>query len=149
MSLLFAVFIVNFMIFTCYAAPTGQCKANRDNTVSYSGFQVWTITPHSKTKQVTLLKIMKQYSKFNLKILHNIRNVTLVLLTELEMWKETNEIHQPVNIMVPPRYQKEIKLKLEEAKIPYDIEIGDLQKAINDENPTTNSSLANPKSGKT
>lgn len=49
--------------------------------------------------------------------------------------------------MVPPRYQKEIRLKLEEVKIPYDVEISDLQKAISTENPKTNDSAANPKTG--
>jgi hypothetical protein len=44
--------------------------------------------------------------------------------------------------MVPPRHQKEIKQKLKEAKIPYEIEILDLQKAINNENPIVNVSSA-------
>ncbi|KAI9554075.1 hypothetical protein GHT06_019347 [Daphnia sinensis] len=125
MSTLVFIFAVSFLTIACHAAPRGQCKANRDNTVSYTGFQVWTITPHSKAKQSTLMKIIRHYN--------------------LEMWKETNEIHEPVNIMVPPRYQKEIRLRLEEVKIPYDVEISDLQKAISNENPRTNASAANPK----
>lgn len=51
--------------------------------------------------------------------------------------------------MVPPRYQKEIRLKLEEVKIPYDVEISDLQKAISTENPKTNDSAVNSKTGNT
>ena len=67
--------------------------------------------------------------------------------TELEIWKETKEIDEPVDIMVPPRLQKEVKHKLKEATIPYDIEIPDLQKAIKNENPTVNASATNRNSG--
>ena len=61
---------------------------------------------------------------------------------ELEIWKKSKDIDEPVDIMLPPRHQKEIKQKLKEAKIPYEIEILDLQKAINNENPIVNVSSA-------
>ncbi|XP_046649992.1 carboxypeptidase B-like [Daphnia pulicaria] len=122
MSLLFALFAVNWVFFACHAAPTGQCKATRNTATSYSGFQIWSITPHSQSEQTALFKIIKNY--------------------KLEIWKETKELDDPVDIMVPPRVQKEVRQKLKEAKLPYDIEILDLQKEIKNENPIVNASAS-------
>jgi hypothetical protein len=56
-------------------------------------------------------------------------------------------LDDPVDIMVPPRVQKEVRQKLKEAKLPYDIEILDLQKAIKNENPIANASVTNRNAG--
>lgn len=53
----------------------------------------------------------------------------------------------PVDIMVPPRVQKEVRQKLKEAKLPYDIEILDLQKEIKNENPIVNASASTRNAG--
>lgn len=53
----------------------------------------------------------------------------------------------PVDIMVPPRVQKEVRQKLKEAKLPYDIEILDLQKEIKNENPIVNASASTRHAG--
>ena len=40
-----------------------------------------------------------------------------------------------MDLMVPPDFQTELKMRMEEADIQYDVIISDLQSAINNENP--------------
>lgn len=56
-------------------------------------------------------------------------------IAELEVWKETRSANSPMDLMVPPDFQTELKMRMEEADIQYDVIISDLQSAINNENP--------------
>lgn len=40
-----------------------------------------------------------------------------------------------MDLLVPPDFQTEVKMRLDDMKIPFNVSIDDLQKAINEENP--------------
>ena len=62
------------------------------------------------------------------------------LCTELEVWKESRSDNSPVDLLVSPDFQTELKLRLADAEIPYDVTISDMQIAINNENPNVTDS---------
>jgi hypothetical protein len=45
-----------------------------------------------------------------------------------------------VDLLVSPDFQTELKLRLADAEIPYDVTISDMQIAINNENPNVTDS---------
>jgi hypothetical protein len=62
------------------------------------------------------------------------------MCTELEVWKEARSHNSPVDLLVSPDFQTELKLRLADAEIPYEVTISDMQTAINNENPNVTDS---------
>ncbi|XP_046451315.1 carboxypeptidase B-like isoform X2 [Daphnia pulex] len=113
------------IIFTCvfaasHTAPQEPLQAWTEDVVSYSGFQLWSATPRNQEEREFLLKIRQDY--------------------ELEVWKEARSHNSPVDLLVSPDFQTELKLRLADAEIPYEVTISDMQTAINNENPNVTDS---------
>ncbi|KZS08436.1 Carboxypeptidase B [Daphnia magna] len=96
--------------------------ASDDKAVSYSGYQVWTITTRSNEESQLVLNLRQLYG------------------LDVWQWQEFQSADAPTDLLVPPQLIKELKLKLNEANISYVVKIEDLQSDINDENPKANSS---------
>lgn len=62
------------------------------------------------------------------------------VLVDLEAWKESRSLNLPMDLMIPPDFQTELKKRFEETDIQYDVIINDLQTAINNENPNVTES---------
>ncbi|XP_059351453.1 carboxypeptidase B-like [Daphnia carinata] len=112
MSHLLAALIFNCLFIACLTAP--QEHVWTEEVVSYSGFQLWSITPHTNEGLEFLLKIQRDY--------------------ELDVWKESRSINNTMDLMIPPDFQSELKLRLADAEIPYLVKIGDVQTLINNGN---------------
>ncbi|KAI9553889.1 hypothetical protein GHT06_019159 [Daphnia sinensis] len=99
-----------------------------EKAVSYSGFQVWSVTIRSNAEREILRTIIDQY--------------------DVEVWKEpkTDKV-TTTELLVVPQVQKELKVKLTQAGISYVIKINDLQAAIDNGNAKHNMSSLNTKAG--
>lgn len=51
------------------------------------------------------------------------------------MWRESRSDNRPVDLLISPDFQTELKLRLADAQIPYEVKIADMQTEINNENP--------------
>ncbi|XP_032785295.2 carboxypeptidase B [Daphnia magna] len=112
MSLLLAALIFNSLFIACLTAP--QEHVWTDEVVSYSGFQLWSITPHNKEGREFLEKIQRDY--------------------ELDVWQESRSGNGTVDVLIPPDFQPELKLRLADVEIPYLVKINDVQTVINNGN---------------
>ncbi|XP_045030537.1 carboxypeptidase B-like [Daphnia magna] len=112
MSLLLTALIFNCLFIACFTAP--QEHVWTEEVVSYSGFQLWSITPHNKEARDWLWKIRCDY--------------------ELDVWKESRSGNSTMDLLIPPDFQTELKLRLTDAKIPYVVTISDVQTVINNAN---------------
>lgn len=65
-----------------------------------------------------------------------------------EAWKDSDAISAPIGVLIPPPFLEEMKLKLAATNISYEVEISDLQTAINDENASVNVSAITTKMGR-
>ncbi|KAK4007992.1 hypothetical protein OUZ56_013151 [Daphnia magna] len=113
MTLLLAIVVFSCVFVACQTAPQDQSWT--EDVVSYSGFQLWSATPRNKTEREFLLKIRQDY--------------------ELEVWRESRSDNRPVDLLISPDFQTELKLRLADAQIPYEVKIADMQTEINNENP--------------
>ncbi|KAI9553940.1 hypothetical protein GHT06_019211 [Daphnia sinensis] len=113
MTLLLAIAVFSCVFVVCQTAPQDQSWT--EDVVSYSGFQLWSATPRNKTEREFLLKIRQDY--------------------ELEVWRESRSDNSPVDLLISPDFQTELKLRLADAQIPYEVKIADMQTEINNENP--------------
>ena len=59
----------------------------------------------------------------------------------MELWKAARMKDAPVDLIIPPDFQTEVKMRLDEAQIPFVISIADLQAAIANENPNVTSEI--------
>uniref|UniRef100_A0A0P6FVC1 Zinc carboxypeptidase n=1 Tax=Daphnia magna TaxID=35525 RepID=A0A0P6FVC1_9CRUS len=116
----FAWLVLGCVFCFCQAAPT-----NDDDFVSYSEFQVWKITTRSNEENKLVLQMIRHYG--------------------FEAWKDSDAISAPIGVLIPPPFLEEMKLKLAATNISYEVEISDLQTAINDENASVNVSAITTK----
>ncbi|XP_057375289.1 carboxypeptidase B-like [Daphnia carinata] len=99
-----------------------------EKALSYSGFQVWSITILSNGEREILRKITEQYN--------------------VEVWKEPKtDKAAATELLVAPQVQKELKVKLTQANISYVIKINDLQTTIDNGTAKHNTSSINTKAG--
>ncbi|XP_057376151.1 carboxypeptidase B-like [Daphnia carinata] len=112
MSLLLVALIFNCLFIACFTVS--QEHVWTDEVVSYSGFQLWSITPHNKEGGDFLRKIQHDY--------------------ELDVWKESRSGNNTTDVLIPPDFQTELKLRLADADIPYVVTISDVQTVINSGN---------------
>ena len=56
------------------------------------------------------------------------------------MWNNARN-GSAADFLVPPEYHSELKLRLDEQKIPFQVTIQDLETAINQENPNASDDL--------
>lgn len=66
---------------------------------------------------------------------------------ELWRWQESQTINTPIDVLVPPQSQRQVKQQLDQANISFVVKVADLQEDINDENPNVNASSYNTKAG--
>ncbi len=66
---------------------------------------------------------------------------------ELWRWQESQTINTPIDVLVPPQSQIEVKQQLDQANISFVVKVADLQEDIIDENPNFNASSYNTKAG--
>uniref|UniRef100_A0A0N8E6M5 Carboxypeptidase B2 n=1 Tax=Daphnia magna TaxID=35525 RepID=A0A0N8E6M5_9CRUS len=99
-----------------------------EKAVSYSGFQVWSITVRSNGEHKLLRQIIEQY--------------------DVEVWKEQKTDKAAITeLLVAPQVQRVLKVKLTEADISYGIKINDLHTVIENGNAKHNTSSLNTKTG--
>ncbi|KAK4007902.1 hypothetical protein OUZ56_013062 [Daphnia magna] len=99
-----------------------------EKAVSYSGFQVWSITVRSNGEHKLLRQIIEQY--------------------DVEVWKEQKTDKAAITeLLVAPQVQRVLKVKLTEADISYGIKINDLHTVIDNGNEKHNMSSLNTKTG--
>ncbi|XP_057376006.1 carboxypeptidase B-like [Daphnia carinata] len=113
MSVLFSVLTLGCLLLV-------NQVASEDKAVSYSGYQVWTITTSSEEENQIVLNLRQVYG--------------------LDVWQWQESTNAATDVLVPPNISSELKFKLNEANISYVVKIADLQSAINDENPNASSS---------
>ncbi|KAI9553885.1 hypothetical protein GHT06_019155 [Daphnia sinensis] len=106
MSLLFAIALSCVFV-------SSQIAAKESEVVSYEGFQVWKIKPNSEEDRKFILDIEDPY--------------------ELKLLRERRMAGDPMDVLVPPQSQTELKFKLAERKISYVVVTSDLQTAINNQ----------------
>ncbi|KAI9553881.1 hypothetical protein GHT06_019151 [Daphnia sinensis] len=116
MSVLFSLFALGCLLLVNQAASD-------DKAVSYSGYQVWTITTRSNEEHQFVLNLRQSYG------------------LDVWQWHEFQPTDAATDVLIPPHLISELQLKLNEANISYVVKITDLQSAINDENPNANSNL--------
>ena len=59
----------------------------------------------------------------------------IFLIDGVEFWKAVRRNDAPMDLIVSPDFQTEVKMRLEEKKIDFKVTIENLQKAIENENP--------------
>ncbi|XP_046643400.1 carboxypeptidase B-like [Daphnia pulicaria] len=118
LGILFGFFVtLTGFVVTFPASPT------ENNVVSYSKFQVWRITPSTNEENQILMEICETYG--------------LTILNEAKLDNTS------MDLLIPPELKIKLENKLDVANIPYAVTIGDLQKAINNQN--SNATIRNSK----
>jgi hypothetical protein len=133
LGLLFVFFctLTGFVV-TFPASPT------ENNVVSYSKFQVWRITPSTNEENQILMKICETYG--NSYIFLKLYQIfyTDHLKKGLKVLNEANLDNTSMDLLIPPELKIKLENKLDRANIPYAVTIGDLQKAIDNQNSNAN-----------
>jgi hypothetical protein len=133
LGLLFVFFysLTGFVV-TFPASPTEK------NVVSYSKFQVWRITPSTNEENQILIKICETYG--NSYIFLKLYQIfyTDHLKKGLTILNEAKLDNTSMDLLIPPELKIKLENKLDVANIPYAVTIGDLQKAINNQNSNAN-----------
>ncbi|XP_038073657.1 carboxypeptidase B-like [Patiria miniata] len=91
--------------------------------VRYDGYEVLRIVPRSEGQKEWLEHFEKSF------------------VSKLDFWKTSHSLNQPMDVMVPPRYQAELREVLENRGIGFTVHIEDVQELI-DESMTSSAGIS-------
>ncbi|XP_022091295.1 carboxypeptidase B-like [Acanthaster planci] len=87
-------------------------SASTPSQVRYDGYEVLRIVPRSEDQ----MQWMEHFEE--------------TFVSKLDFWRMSHSVNQPLDVMVPPRYQTELRELLESRGIGFSVHIEDVQKLI-------------------